>query len=1508
MLVLSDLAVIRKMDGKRMLVFVTDAVTGEAVPGAKLQVREKFWVRTRSGSGYRTHYFEGSTDERGVFERELEPSGNRSKRIQVLARTDRRYAATGLQSWYWRSGGESPHVRVYAYTDRPVYRPGHTVRYKAMFRVKEGGAYETLAGRAVRVRIRNPKRKYVYDETLTTNDFGSVHGELTLGEEPPLGLYSIRVSVPGFKRVSTARGARFRVEEYKKPEFEVKVTTDEPQVKLGSKVRVKINASYYFGGPVAGAEVGYRVFRRAYRHRFVPSGEYDWLYGRGYGWRPWWWYFWGPRRAPAEELVLDGKAKTDAEGNVFVDLETEPFLDVGKDWKEGPPDHLFTVKAEVRDASRRTIEGSGEIKVTRNEFYAFVTSPRGFFEKGERAKFEIVTQNAMGVPVEAAGAVKVVRIVPAADPKAEPERRTVIEEALSTDGNGRAWFRFVPDVEGRFEVRFEAKDSWGGEVVGRREVWSVGEEFEGWRFRFSDVEILTDKRSYEKGETARIMVNTNHRGADVLFSLEAGNEILDYQVLSMSGKSVIVPVELSKRHAPNFFVRAALFAGGKPFMEDREIFVPPADRFLDVTVNPSREAYKPGEKAEIAVKVRDRRGDPVQCEVSLGVIDRSVLYIQPAFAPDVRVYYYGDRRRLSGRPDNSLQHGFRRHEEHSAWYPEIKTHGMPPGWRGYGHWRDFFGEESELHAGVRFDRSRGHGRLGRMRGGSKGAEGAPQGERALEEEEKMDKDAGAPAESRARRRAKAEKPAGRPAGGEEGKGMKEPTVRKNFADTAFWAPTGVTGEDGSMTFRFTFPDSLTSWQATAVAADGGSRVGNAKTAVVTKKNLMVRLAAPRFFTERDEVVLSGIANNYLSTAKEVRFEFSFEGGCLEAVGKTAGTRTVEAGGVERIDVRVKAVKDGEATVLLKALTDEESDAVQKSFPVVVHGIQKAVTVTGVMRGYETNEMKIDLSVPEERDPAASSLEIRVSPSIASCMLDALPYLIEYPYGCAEQTMSRFLPAVTVARTLKDLGVDLEEIGRKRAEIDAAHLAERVKSRWHTLPDPVFDTATLDRIVREGLRRIYTFQKPSGGFGWWAGSDANPYMTAYVAYGLLEAKRAGYGIEEIRLGRALGYLQEAFREDKSLHRRAYIGWVLAGAGVAEEEDLDAIFVRRDDLNHYTKCLLALALHEAGRTEQAKIVVENVLQFASVDEENKTCFLDTGARYWWTWYNDRIEATVFLLRALMAVDGSDRRIPMIVKWLVNNRKGSRWASTKSTANAVYALSEYIRAEDELRPEYTVTVDWPGVGRKAFHVTRSNVFTFDGVFRIEGADIPGGDHEINVTRDGKGSVYLTAHLRYFSKEENIQGAGHELFVDRSFHRMIPQKKKVERGGRTVEVLDWKRVALSPGETVKSGERIEVRLDIEAKNRYEYLVFEDAKPAGLEPVQLRSGFAYGNLCSHMELRDEKVVFFTDALDTGKHVITYQMRAEVPGLFHALPTKAFAMYAPKVGGISDEWTMEITD
>jgi uncharacterized protein YfaS (alpha-2-macroglobulin family) len=216
--------------------------------------------------------------------------------------------------------------------------------------------------------------------------------------------------------------------------------------------------------------------------------------------------------------------------------------------------------------------------------------------------------------------------------------------------------------------------------------------------------------------------------------------------------------------------------------------------------------------------------------------------------------------------------------------------------------------------------------------------------------------------------------------------------------------------------------------------------------------------------------------------------------------------------------------------------------------------------------------------------------------------------------------------------------------------------------------------------------------------------------------------------------------------------------------------------------------------------------------------------------------------------------------------------------------------------------------GKERKTVKFTKENVLSGEGTVILRGSDIPDGKLDVAVDMQGTCSVYLSGFLTFFTKEPKIEGSGNEIFVDRTYWKLIEKKKKVKSWRGVITKLDYDRVKLEEGDEVKSGDLIEVKIVVESKNDYEYLVFEDYKPAGCEPMELKSGgvFEHGTWINR-ELRDEKVVNFLYELPQGKQTISYKMRAEIPGKFKILPHKAYAMYAPRVRAISDSAEMTIT-
>ena len=378
-----------------------------------------------------------------------------------------------------------------------------------------------------------------------------------------------------------------------------------------------------------------------------------------------------------------------------------------------------------------------------------------------------------------------------------------------------------------------------------------------------------------------------------------------------------------------------------------------------------------------------------------------------------------------------------------------------------------------------------------------------------------------------------------------------PTLRSNFADTAYWVASSTSDENGIVEVKFTVPDNLTTWKIKAWTMGDGTRVGSGTSDIISSKDLIIRPQTPRFFTERDQIVLSAVVHNYLASEKSVKVVIENEGGHLKLLDEATQSVTIAANGEARVNWTVDVVASGLTTIRMKALTDEESDAVEIKVPVQVHGMLKTESFTGVIRPNSENAL-VEVRVPEERIPAQSRLEIRYSPSLAGAMIDTLPYLLEYPYGCTEQTLNRFLPAVLTQRTLQKMGVNLADVKKQRTNLDAQqtyrgkypdHWGEQPQIQTRDIRDlpagfgqgsstlakwiqehidedtklmkgrskdfnPVFDDVEMNRIIADGVKALTEMQLTDGGWGWFSGfgEHSSAHLTAQVVHGLTVAQQ------------------------------------------------------------------------------------------------------------------------------------------------------------------------------------------------------------------------------------------------------------------------------------------------------------------------------------------------------------------------------------------------------------------
>jgi alpha-2-macroglobulin len=1540
---LDDTVILRKRLANANYYFVADARTGQPVGVADIELFGWRMLPSErpNQARFETKRLVAKTDETGQLVAPFTDAQEDQASFQwlVTATTPgQRLAHLGFAN-FWPLSGRHPafdQTKVFMITDRPVYRPGAPVRFKfwvGRARYDQPPASE-FAGQPFAVEITNPKGEKLLTKTFTADGFGGFDGSIELASDAMLGVYQVQIPKRG--------GGSFRVEEYKKPEFEVNVEAPSKPVMLGEKVPATIKASYYFGGPVVQAKVKYKITRTPADARWYPRARWDWLFGSGY----WWfavdssWYpgwsrwgmlrpiaaWWGHSESPPE-VVAEAEMPIGADGTLKVEFDT------GLARAAHPnDDQRYVITAEITDQSRRTIVGTGTVLVARKPFSVYTWVDRGHYRAGDTIEAELRAQTLDHKPVPGKGTLKLLKI--AYDGEGRPVETPVETWDLALGADGQASRKIKAAAAGQYRLSATIDDGQGHTVEGGYLLTITGAGWNSAAFRYSDLEIIPDRKEYRPGESIKLLINTNQANAAVLLFVRPVNSVyLPPQLVHIRGKSAVAEIGIVHQDMPNIFVEALTVVDGKVHDQVREIVVPPESRVVDLAIEPSKTIFKPGEKARIKLKATNPDGKPFAGSMVVAVYDKAVEYISGGSnVPEIKAYFWSWKRNHGPQTTSNLDLSF---------FNLLKNGEV--GMADLGVFGGLATFDEDPPGGVRLGRGGMMGGFGGMGGG--GGRGGPM-MRAMS----RGPAAAAPMAMANAAGAELESTLAKSKAGGAGEDQRElsailvpggdaqsvePTIRTNFADTAYWVAALNSGADGIAETEFPLPESLTTWKVKTWAMGPGTKVGESESELVTSKDLLVRLQSPRFFVEKDEVMLSANVHNKLKNAKKVQVILELDGSVLEPLGETAQSVEIAAGGEHRVDWRVKVVHEGQAVIRMKALTDEESDAAQMSFPAYVHGMLKFAAFAGAIRSDE-EKAEIAFHVPADRRPDQTRLEVRYSPTLAGALVDALPYLADYPYGCTEQTLNRFLPTVLTQKVLINLGLDLKAIREQHTNLNAQELGDprdRARSRQGYPHNPVFDPAEVARMASAGITRLADMQLSDGGWGWFSGFGEfpSPHTTAVVVHGLQIARQNDLALPQQMLERGVawlttyqakqvGLLENAVSQVKPAKASAddidaLIFMILADADVRNDRMLGFLDRDRTRLSVYAKAMFGLGLERFGEKEKLAVVLQNLNQYVVEDNENQTAYLKLPNRgYWWSWYGSEIESDASYIKLLSRTDPKGKLASRLVKYVLNNRKhGTYWNSTRDTAYCIEALAEYLKASGEDRPNQTITIALDGQTRKEVKITPDLLFRFDNAFVLEGKALETGKHTVSFLKSGTGPLYFNAYVTNFTLEDPITRTGLEIKVDRKVYRLIrDDTTKDVAGGRGQAISQraerFRRELLADHAELKSGELVEVELEIDSKNDYEYLIFEDFKPAGFEPVEIRSGYNGNDLGAYVEFRDERVAFFARTLNRGKHSVSYRLRAEIPGRFHALPARAQAMYAPELRANSDEIRLQVKD
>jgi uncharacterized protein YfaS (alpha-2-macroglobulin family) len=1060
------------------------------------------------------------------------------------------------------------------------------------------------------------------------------------------------------------------------------------------------------------------------------------------------------------------------------------------------------------------------------------------------------------------------------------------------------------------------------------------------------VEIIADKDTFRAGSEAPVMLVAHSPDRYVLFTIE-GEDLYHHRLVHMTGTVKLIDLFVEEKYVPNVFLGATLVSDRQIFTDTKQIVVPPTKNFLTVDVQPDRAQYQPRDEGTLTITTTNDEGKPVSAEVSLSLVDEAVFYIQSDYTGDPRQFFYGTKRNqvvqtqgtmnqkqyaklVAGENDQLIDE---RDKQRQANRAREESDGADR--------RDYYFDVLNGPASdMRFSESGGGGgggavssrfSMSRLAGRSQNVPASAA----------MPMPAG---ESKSKLADSSVEMLGLPPGDE----ASAVQVRTDFRSTILWQPDVKTDANGRATVKVKYPDSLTGWKATARVATAGNQFGLASATTRTKQPLIVRLQAPRFFVVGDFAVISAVINN--NTDQSMRVQLSVDAAGVDVTGLykngrpykgKLGPLDIPANGELRQDWYVHVKNAGPVKLKVTGRSDKHSDAMEKTYIAYEHGIEKFISKSGKVRG---NDITVKLELPKVRKADSTSLTVQISPSLAVTMLDALPYLIDYPYGCTEQTMSRFLPAAITAKTLRDLGLQPEDVmSRVFGGIETNSVAA-------TQPKGKKDLAELHAITKASLERLYDFQHGDGGWGWWKDGESDHWMTAYVVWGLSLARDAKLEIKEVVLTRARDFLaKEIVEEEENPDMQAWMLHALAAyyAPYADKimnpsvpKALDNLWTKRAGLNAYTRALLALSAHHFGAADKAKTLIQNLENGVKRDERPDQSVLVggkvenagvMGTAHWGEdgiyhrWSDGGVEATATALRALLTIDPTSKLVEPVTNWLIKNRRGAQWSNTRDTAMVVLAMNDYLRISGELKPEleYELIVNGKSIAKQK--VSGADVFNAPSRFIIDPKLIKDANEIRIVRKQGQTPIYFAVEGKFFSLEEPIPLAGNEIFVKREYYKLVGRPTLLKG-------YVYDKEPLRDGETVKSGERVETLITIEAKNQYQYLVFEDLKPAGFEAVAVRSGeslyarelkesairnpqsamenmdFTGRQRWVYQELRDRKVALFLDRLPEGVWEIRYDLRAEVPGEFHALPVVGHAMYVPEIRCNGAEVRVKVAD
>jgi alpha-2-macroglobulin len=1464
----TNLGITVKDSPQNTLVFVTRLDTAGPVAGAKVSIVNQdnslHWSGVTGADGVAIgpgipHHERRMVDE-GDYADWQRPD------FLVLAEKDGdvAYVANnwneGIEPWDFgvpfNRNEADPMLRGTVFSDRGVYRLGEEVHFKAILRANTPTGIRLLRpGTAVSITLRDGQFRLVDERTVTVNNWSSAEWTTTLPADGSLGNYTVRAVLENEKPKPKA-AEDVRPGEVPGPELDDHVPNE--KAVQGSflvaayrrpdfRVDVTLKGEHAIAGEplkgtiaaryLFGAPMGARPVKWAFTRALLtsaPPAVYD-----KFPQDRWDFVGWSMKtgRSTSDEVRRD-EANLAKTGDLTLPLTPEAAA--------GVP-YMYTLEGDVEDVSRQHIANRASLLVHPASWYIGLRRPPYFIEQKAGLQTEVISvapdgQVVPGVTVE----VKLTQIQWNSIRRSEgngfytweSERKEVPSGSwtITTTSEPTPLIVTLPQG-GNFVLEATARDTNGRFTVTRSWFYALGDGYTAWqRFDHNRIELVPERSTYKPGDTARIMIQSPWEQATALVTTEREG-VRSHRQFALTSTQQSITIPITEEEIPNLFVSVLLLKGRSQA---------PAST-ADVTATPDYGYRGP--------HVTEDPSDPGKPAFRLGYVELKVEDASKRLAVALRA----DKEEY--RPANVAK---------------VQVDVKDAGGRG---------APSEVTLWA-VD----YGVLSLTAYRTPDVLGSVYVQKALQV---MNADNRQRIISR-----RVLTPKGETEGGGGGADAGSGTLRKDFRVLAFWLGSITTDEYGKGAVEVKLPESLTTYRIMAVAADRASRFGSSDTEVRINKPLTLKPTFPRFLALGDKAYFGAVVTSQLKTAGAATITIkSLDPDVLEFTAGVTQTLDIAPGGsVEaRFDATGKRI--GRARVQMNVKMGSEADAFEDVIPVELLVSPETVAAYGEVTD-ANRSAKESLTIPGGVVREVGGLTIDLSSTAMVGLGEGARYLVEYPYGCAEQRGSRTLALVLAS----DLG-------------DAFSL-------------PGMNTARMRASAQQNLKELEKFQCPDGGFAYWPGDcmSTSPYLTAYLLHVFKTAVDQKYQVDRGMRDRAYSYLERHLAGPQPTNEGwwpSYTAWqsfavkVLVEGGRNQDSNLTRLYGYRDRMPVFGLAYLHDAFMARGGTspESAARIADlrRRLANAILPEAGGAHVEELNDPYLVWFWSSNLRTTSIVLNSLIKGNVSDAPIRQMVRWMMAVRKDGRWGNTQENALAMEALVAYYRKYESTPPDFRAVVNLGAetLATQEFRGRSTSSAAKDVPMTKLLAQAPSGtERPLVFTREGSGTLFYTARLRYAADQLFQDGLDNGIRIERTYAPFV------ENGTRPAAT------------TYKTGDLIRVTLSFHLTKERRFVAVTDPLPAGFEAVESwfattaaalakeqneqvgqgddwRSWWRRGGF-DRVERYDDRVQIFATRLSEGQHEFTYIVRATTAGTFRTAPARAEEMYEPDVFGRTTTTVIEV--